>query len=41
MMTADAIAEDVRAAREAGMNEPTTKPLNFKVLGRAMKKLLR
>ena len=40
-MTADAFAEDVRAAREAGMNEHVSKPLNFKVLGRAMKKLLR
>ena len=40
-MTADAFAEDIRAAMEAGMSEHIAKPLNFKVLGRAMKKLLR
>ena len=40
-MTADAFAEDVRAAKNAGMNEHVSKPLNFKHLGKVMRKLLR
>ena len=40
-MTADAFAEDVRAAKNAGMNEHVSKPLNFKHLGMVMRKLLR
>ena len=40
-MTADAFAEDVRAAKEAGMNEHVSKPLNFKHLGMVIKKLLK
>ena len=40
-MTADAFAEDVRAAKNAGMNEHVSKPLNFKYLGMVMRKLLR
>lgn len=39
-MTADAFAEDVRAAKNAGMNEHVSKPLNFKHLGMVMRKLL-
>ena len=40
-MTADAFAEDVRAAKNAGMNEHVSKPLNFKHLGMVMRKLLK
>ena len=40
-MTADAFAEDVRAAKNAGMNEHVSKPLNFKNLGMVMRKLLK
>ncbi|MGM9539954.1 hybrid sensor histidine kinase/response regulator [Anaerovibrio sp.] len=40
-MTADAFAEDIRAAMEAGMSEHIAKPLNFKVLGRVMRKWLK
>ena len=40
-MTADAFAEDVRAAKTAGMNEHVSKPLNFKHLGMVMRKLLK
>ena len=40
-MTADAFAEDVRAAKNAGMNEHVSKPLDFKHLGMVMRKLLR
>ena len=40
-MTADAFAEDVRAAKDAGMNEHVSKPLNFQHLGMVMRKLLK
>ena len=37
-MTANAFAEDVLAAKTVGMNEHIAKPLDLKILIRAMKK---
>lgn len=38
-MTADAFAEDVRAAKEAGMNAHITKPINMSVVTEALRNL--
>ena len=37
-MTANAFAEDVQAARTAGMNEHIAKPIDLKVLARVLDK---
>ena len=39
-MTANAFAEDVQAARTAGMNEHIAKPIDLKVLAKIMNKWL-
>ncbi len=39
-MTANAFAEDVQAARAAGMNEHLAKPIDFEALGSVLKKYL-
>ena len=39
-MTANAFAEDVHAARTAGMNEHIAKPLDLNILARILKKWL-
>ncbi len=39
-MTADAFAEDIQAAKAAGMNEHLAKPIDFEALGSVLKKYL-
>jgi len=39
-MTANAFAEDVRAAKAVGMNEHLAKPIDFEALGAVLKKYL-
>lgn len=39
-MTANAFAEDIQAAKAAGMNEHLAKPIDFETLGSALKKYL-
>ncbi len=40
-MTANAFAEDIKAARDAGMNEHIAKPLDLKILYKTLEKWLR
>lgn len=39
-MTANAFAEDVKAALDAGMNEHTAKPIEPEVIGRVLERWL-